>query len=95
MDYQRSGFERCDPRTSRRTRVPTSRQVPSPLVRSEFDDKTRLDERGPVRAKYLVIASYTAEGIKGVIIEVRTLDGEVLRTIPPSKALGVAGGEAL
>jgi hypothetical protein len=30
-----------------------------------------------------------------VIIEVRTLDGQVLRTIPPSKALSVAGGEAL
>jgi FlaG protein len=29
------------------------------------------------------------------IIEVRTLDGEVLRTIPPSRMLDVMGGEAL
>jgi hypothetical protein len=30
-----------------------------------------------------------------VIIEVRTLDGEVLKTIPPAKALAVMSGAAL
>ena len=30
-----------------------------------------------------------------MIIEVRSLDGEVLKTIPPSKALDVMGGGAL
>jgi len=30
-----------------------------------------------------------------VIIQVRTLDGEVLRTIPPSRALDVVGGSTL
>ena len=35
------------------------------------------------------------EATRRTIIEVRTLDGEVLRTIPPSRALDVMGGEAL
>jgi len=29
------------------------------------------------------------------VIEVRTLDGEVLRTIPPSEALNIMGGGTL
>ena len=35
------------------------------------------------------------EGSGRIVIQVRTLDGEVLRTIPPSQALDVIGGGAL
>jgi len=37
----------------------------------------------------------TDEASGRVIIEVRSRDGEVLRTIPPSRALDVIGGEDL
>ena len=37
----------------------------------------------------------TDEETGRVIIQVRTLDGEVLRTIPPSRALDVMSGSAL
>ena len=46
-----------------------------------------MDERGPVMAKYLVVASYSAEGIKGVVSK----GGSARREAVEKMAAGLGG----
>ena len=66
--------------------------VATPEVRAEVDRAAeRVDE---LRAQGRELHFSTDPASNRVIIEVRDLDGKVLKTIPPSKALHImAGGE--
>jgi flagellar protein FlaG len=66
--------------------------VPTPEVRAEVDRAAeRVDE---LRAQGRELHFSKDPASNRVIIEVRDLEGNVLKTIPPSKALHVmAGGE--
>jgi flagellar protein FlaG len=66
--------------------------APTPDVRAEVDRAAeRVDE---LRAQGRELHFSQDPASNRVIIEVRDLDGNVLKTIPPSKALHVmAGGE--
>jgi flagellar protein FlaG len=52
----------------------------------------RVDE---LRAQGRELHFTTDEASRRVVIQVRSLDGTVLRTIPPSKAIAVMSGEEL
>lgn len=66
---------------------------PPPAVRAEVDAAWQRGEELAACNRELHFTSDPRTG--RVIIEVRTLDGEVLATIPPSKALAVMGGAEL
>ena len=66
---------------------------PPPAVRAEVDAARRRAAELAAQSREL---HFTKDASSGrVIIEVRTLDGKVLRQIPPSKALAVMGGAEL
>jgi hypothetical protein len=66
--------------------------VPTPKVRAEVERAAdRVDE---LHSQGRELHFAQDPGSRRVIIEVRDLDGNVIKTIPPSKALHVmAGGE--
>ena len=66
---------------------------PPPEVLAEVDAAWERGARLAAENRELHFVRDKASG--RTIIQVRTLDGEVLRTIPPSNALDVMGGGAL
>jgi hypothetical protein len=81
--------------TPRAATVDTSEVVPAsppPEVLAEVDAAW---ERAAQLAAENRELHFTRDASGRVVIEVRTLNGEVLRTIPPSRALDVTGGGAL
>ena len=66
---------------------------PPPEVLAEVDAAWERTSRLAAQNRELHFARDEASG--RLVIEVRTLDGEVLRTIPPSEALNVMSGGTL
>jgi hypothetical protein len=66
---------------------------PPPEVLAEVD--AAWEHAAELAAENRELHFHRDERTGRMIIEVRTLDGEVLRTIPPSRTLDIMGGEAL
>jgi hypothetical protein len=66
---------------------------PPPEVLAEVDAAWKRGARLAAENRELHFSRDEASG--RIVVQVRTLDGEVLGTIPPSRALDVMGGGAL
>ena len=67
--------------------------APPPEVLAEVD--AAWERTGELAAQNRELHFARDERSGRLVIEVRTLDGEVLRTIPPSEALNIMGGGTL
>lgn len=74
-------------------RIDTIPATPPPDVREQVERASgRYDE---LREEGRELHFATDEKSGRLVVEVRDLDGKVIRTIPPSKALDVISGESL
>ena len=72
--------------------VSTLPASPPPSVLEEMHEAARVAEQLRAQKREL---HFECTGNGRVIVQVRDLDGNVIRTIPPAKALEVASGESL
>ena len=72
--------------------VSTLPASPPPSVLEDMHEAARVAEQLRSQKREL---HFECTGNGRVIVQVRDLDGNVIRTIPPAKALEVASGESL
>jgi uncharacterized FlaG/YvyC family protein len=72
--------------------VDTLPASPPPHVLEEMFDASKVADTLHEQGREL---HFEAAGSGRVVVQVRDLDGNVIRTIPPAKALDVAAGAAL
>jgi flagellar protein FlaG len=72
--------------------VSTLPASPPPSVLEDMHEAARVAEQLRAQKREL---HFECTGNGRVIVQVRDLDGNVIRTIPPAKALEVASGESL